>query len=371
MRVHRVLLIALSVLALVLSGSPAQLRARVAADLPSRLTDQEFWQLTEDISEPDGTFRSDNLLSNEMVFARLLPELLAHTKPGGVYLGVGPEQNFTYIAAMKSKIAFITDIRRNNLHLLLMYKAVFELSKDRAEFISRLFTKPRPARLSATSTITEIMTAFWEVTTADEAAYASNLDAIQRHLAKTHGFPLPPSDVEGVARAYRAFYAYGPMMNYAASLSLTTMGGGNGATYRDLMTQADATGQFLTFLGSDEKFNYVKDLEARNLIVPVVGNFSGPKAIRAIGSYVKSRGATVSAFYVSTVEPYLKRDGSFPAFCANVATLPMDDASVFIRPGNIGNLQASGFSVTPADANTPRVGTYQIGVIVPMKNGCS
>jgi len=174
-----------------------------------------------------------------------------------------------------------------------------------------------------------------------------------------------------VALAYRAFYYYGPAMNYSASLSLTPIGGGSAATYKDLMTQADASGQFLTFLGSEEKFAYIKDLEMKNLIVPVVGNFSGPKAIRAIGAYVKGRGTTVSAFYVSTVEPYLKRDGSFPAFCASVATLPLDDASVFIRPGNIVNLQGSGFAVAPPDASTPRLGTYQIGVIVPMKTGCS
>ena len=105
--------------------------------------------------------------------------------------------------------------------------------------------------------------------------------------------------------------------------------------------------------------------------MPVVGNFSGPKAIRAIGTYVRSRGATVAAFYVSTVEPYLKRDGSFPAFCANVATLPMDDASVFIRPGNIGNLGAGGAVIAPPVPGVPRIGTYQIGVIVPMATGCS
>ena len=106
------------------------------------------------MSEPNGAFTSDNLLSNERVFARLVPELVAKTKPGGVYLGVGPEQNFTYIAAMRPRMAFITDIRRGNLHLQLMYKALFELSADRAEFVSRLFTKPRPAGLTATSTVT-------------------------------------------------------------------------------------------------------------------------------------------------------------------------------------------------------------------------
>jgi hypothetical protein len=370
MRPHRIALLVLVALALVAGASPTPLVARVP-DIPARLSDQEFWRLTEDLSEPDGTFRSDNLLSNEMVFARLLPEVLAATKPGGVYMGVGPEQNFTYITAMKSKIAFITDIRRNNLHLLLMYKAVFELSNDRADFISRLFTKPRPAGLSATAPVTDIMDAFWSVTTGDEAAYAANLEAIQRHLTKTHAFPLPAADIQGVAQAYRAFYVYGPSMNYSASLSLTSQSAGNAATYRDLMTQTDANGQFLTFLGSDEKFRYMKDMEARNMIVPVVGNFSGPKAIRAIGAYVRSRGATVSAFYVSTVEPYLKRDGSFPTFCGNVATLPMDDASVFIRPGNVGNLQSSGFVVPQSGAATPRIGTYQVGVVVPMKTGCS
>src|SRR5678809_849042 len=91
--------------------------------------------------------RSDTLASNELVFARVVPDLIARTKPSGVYLGVGPEQNFTYIAAIRPKIAFIPDIRRGNLDLQLMYKALFELSADRADFVSRLFSRKRPAGL--------------------------------------------------------------------------------------------------------------------------------------------------------------------------------------------------------------------------------
>ena len=355
---------------LVAAGMPGSLRLAAFADIPPRLSNQEFWKLTEDLSEPDGTFRSDNVLSNEMVFPQLLPEVIARTKPGGVYMGVGPEQNFTYIVAMRARIAFITDIRRANLHMLLMYKALFELSADRAEFLSRLFNKPRPAGVSKASPIHDLMTAYWNVETGDEPAYAANLAAIQGHLTKAHGFPVSQEDLDGVARAYRVFHWYGPRINYSASLSLTPLGGGNAATYFDLMTQTDANGQGLTYLGSEEKFGYIKDLQARNLIVPVVGNFSGPKAIRAIGAYVKSRGATVTAFYVSTVEPYLRRDGSLPAFCASVATLPMDDASVFIRPGNVANLGATAAAVAPLPPGTPRLGTYQIGVIVPLASGC-
>ena len=340
------------------------------ADIPARLTDQEFWRLTDELSEPDGTFRSDNVLSNEMVFARLVPEVVKAVKPGGVYMGVGPEQNFTYIEAMKARIAFITDIRRANLHMLLMYKALFELSADRAEFLSRLFVKARPAGLSKASTIKQLTDAYWTVATGDEAAYAAGLQAIQNQLTKTHGFKMSEEDLAGVARAYRVFYHYGPQMNYSASLDLTPIGGGNAASYFDLMNQLSDTGEPLTYLGTEAKWAYIKDLQSKNLIVPTVGNFSGPKAIRAIGDYVRSRGATVSAFYVSSVEPYLKRAGTFETFCESVATLPMTDASVFIRTGNLQNLALSSPTIPAVNPGTPRIGTYQTGVVVPLATGC-
>ena len=341
-----------------------------SADIPARLSDQEFWRLVEDLSEPDGTFRSDNVLSNEMTFARLVPDVVKSVKPGGVYLGVGPEQNFTYIEAMKARMAFITDIRRNNLHLLLMYKALFELSADRAEFLSRLFVKSRPAGLTKSSSIQQITDAYWLVETGDEAAYAAGLQAIQNHLTKKHGFPMSPEDLAGVAAAYRAFYFYGPRMNYSASLDLRPLSAGNAATYFDLMNQLGDDGAPLSYLGTEAKFGYIKDLQARNMIVPVVGNFSGPKAIRGIGDYVRKRGATVAAFYVSTVEPYLKRAGTFETFCESVATLPMTDTSVFIRPGNLQNLALSAPVIAPMTPGSPRLGTYQIGVIVPLATGC-
>src|SRR5207244_963063 len=109
--------------------------------LPARLSDRDFWKLVEDVSEPNGSFRSDNLLSNELQFQDVIPELLRVSKPGRAYLGVGPEQNFTYIAALRPAIAFIVDVRRGNLDLQLLYKAVFELSADRAQFVSLLFSR--------------------------------------------------------------------------------------------------------------------------------------------------------------------------------------------------------------------------------------
>src|SRR5205814_381591 len=89
---------------------------------------------------------------------------------GRVYMGVGPEQNFTYIVALKPKIAFIIDIRRGNLDLQLMYKALFELSKDRAEFVSRLFSRRRPDGLGPQSSVRETFAASGLTSITDPAA---------------------------------------------------------------------------------------------------------------------------------------------------------------------------------------------------------
>ena len=365
MGVHKRFAIIPVLLALVLAGASSGAARFVVPELPLRLTDQEFWRLTADLSEPNGAFRSENLLSNEMVLAALLPEVISRTKPGGVYMGVGPEQNFSYIAVMKPRMAFITDIRRGNLHVLLMYKALFEMSKDRAEFVSKLFTKARPATLTATSSIADIMDAYWDILSGDEKAYTANLDAILNHLTKTHTIPLDAEDREGVSRTYRAFYVYGPGMDYSASTLLNQLSGGRAATYRDLMKQTDVNGKALSYLASEASFGVIKDMFAKNMIVPVVGNFSGPKAIRAIGDYVRSKGATVTAFYLSSVEPYLRRDGSMPVFCANAATLPITESSIFIRTGaGASSLQ------TPAALAGQRIGSYQAGAVGPMLNGC-
>jgi len=290
---------------------------RAATTLPSRLSDHEFWQLSSDASEPDGYFRSDNLTSNETGFLRVVPELVARTKQGQVYLGVGPEQNFSYMAATRPALAIIFDIRRGNLLVQLMYKAIFELTRDRADFVSMLFSRPRPERLNADSTVADLFAAFAS-TSNDEALYERNLKAIVDRLVKFHGLPLSPREIEGLARIYRVFFDRGASIRFSP-------------TYVDLMTATDDAGTFRSYLASNASFAFLRELEASNLVVPVVGDFGGPKAIRSIGGYLKARGATVGAFYLSNVEQYLYQDGKWPAFCRNVATLPLDGTSTFIR----------------------------------------
>src|SRR5262245_9107094 len=139
-----------------------------AGPVPGQLTDEEFWRLSSASSEPDGYFRSDNLLSNETNFQYVIPGLLEVAKPGRVYMGVGPEQNFTYIAALKPSMAFIVDIRHGNLDLHLMYKALFELSANRAEFVSKLFSRKQPANMNNESTANQLFSALLRTEPSEE-----------------------------------------------------------------------------------------------------------------------------------------------------------------------------------------------------------
>jgi hypothetical protein len=341
---HRLPVAASLALLVVLSMPTGARLLQAAADtLPSRLTDEAFWQLSQQLSEPNGYFRSDNLLSNELFYPEVLPQLERQTRAGGVYLGVGPEQNFNYIVALRPRMAFITDVRRGNLHTQLMYKALFEMSSDRADFFGRLFTKKRPDGLTGSSTATEIVAKYWDrsAVTLGEEHYRRNLQAIKDHLTKgPHRLPLPKEDLDGIEYVYYNFYWFGPSITYNSSQPGGR--GNNMATYADLMSATDADGAVRSFLASEETFRFIRDLESRNLIVPVVGNFGGAKALRAVGQYVRDHGATIAAFYLSNVEQYLTQDGTWGQFCANVATMPLDETSTFIRSGQRGFSRAGG-----------------------------
>ena len=327
---RRLLLLAGSIVPACLVALPLLVGVRTAAEaLPTRLTDQEFWKLSSEFSEPDGRFRSDNLLSNELWLQYVIPELLKSAKTGRVYMGVGPEQNFTYITSLRPAMAFVIDIRRGNLDLHLMYKALFELSADRAEFVSRLFARKRPSGSTEKSTAAEIFEAFAGAER-DEALAKDTLQAIRDQLTGKHGFALSDLDWGGVEYVYNAFSMFGPRIQYS-STGTGFYGGGRQPSYADLMMAADADGVARSYLNSEESFRFLKNLESRNLLVPVVGNFAGPKAIRAVAKYLKDTGATVSAFYLSNVEMYLQQDGIWGDFCNNVKSLPLDESSTFIR----------------------------------------
>jgi hypothetical protein len=290
--------------------------------LPPALSDEEFWRLSTSVSEPAGAFEySSNLVSNETHFVHAIRML---RPAGGVYIGVGPEQNFSYIARLQPAMAFIVDIRRENRSLHLMYKALFELSADRADFVSRLFSRERPATLTP-NTSTQDLFATYDAAMPDARLYDATARLVRERLLGVRRFPLSPDDLAGIEDALHAFYANGPDIHYGRSRP----GEAPDPSYRALMTATDVSGQNRSYLATEKAFAFVKDLHARNLIVPVVGDFAGPHAIRRVGDYVRQHEAVVTAFYGSNVEVYLTRRQT-EALCGSLATLPYDSQTWFI-----------------------------------------
>ncbi|HUK32521.1 MAG TPA: hypothetical protein VLV86_01345, partial [Vicinamibacterales bacterium] len=244
-------------------------RGLAARSVPDQLSDQQFWQLIEDFSEPNGYFRSDNLLSNENAFQHVVPTLQTMLPAGGVYLGVGPEQNFTYIAAIKPRLAFIVDIRRGNMNLQLLYKAFMEASRDRADFLSRLFARARPKDLTDKSSVDDLLDAYELASPSEELHHRYLQEAIDS-LTKTHKFALTPDDLRGIEYVSDAFFKAGPDLNY--SFSGFPFGGGfRFPTYSVLMTETDGAGQHRSYLATEENYRIVADMEKRNAIVPITG----------------------------------------------------------------------------------------------------
>jgi hypothetical protein len=320
-------IIAMGTLAFSMSG------LRAADSLPAEYTDAEFWRMVNDFSEPNGAYDYENFVSNEISYQNVIPELQRVTRPGGVFLGVGPEQNFTYVAALKPKMAFVIDIRRQNMIVHLMYKALFEISPDRAEFVSRLFSRKKPAGLGATSSVDAILQAF-ESAPSDPQLNAETLRAIKDRLIKQRQFKPVGDDEAKLEYVFNVFSRGGPMMDFGFP-----SGAPNNTlpSYINLLTAGDMQGKKWSYLASEENYTFVRQMQQKNLIVPLVGDFSGTKTLKAIAQHLKDRGALVSVFYISNVEDYIEPRWS--TYVANVNALPQDDSSVLLRFRTLQNTQ--------------------------------
>jgi hypothetical protein len=313
-----------------LVASTAAAQSRRA--LPDSLTDREFWQFFTTMSEESGTFPSENFVSNEKTYQYVIPTLQRTLTPNGVYLGVGPEQNFTYIANLAPRLAVIFDIRRQNAMAHLMYKALFELSPTRPEFVARLFSRPLTVPIPASATPEAIFIAI-AVAPASDSAYEANWKAIVDRLTVTHGFAMSDDDLRSMRRVFEAFRVAGPDISYAFRLGSAppTVTQWH-VTYAQIQTVTNADSVNTAYLANEEMYGRVRTMQRRNLIVPVVGDFAGPKAIRGVADYLKAHDAVVTAFYLSNVEQYLfngYRDDQ--RFYRNVLALPLDSTSTFIR----------------------------------------
>ena len=312
----RPLLLLLQVLAL--GASPAS----------ARQSSGDFSALVARLSEPGGYFDSDNLVSNETSYLHVIPALHALEVRGGVYLGVGPEQNFSYMAEIKPDLAILIDIRRDNMLLHLLLKAMFETARNRMEYLCLLYGRPAPRDpLRWTGAPLEDLLTYLDITPGDSAVFAKDHAALLERVGR-YGVQLADSDRATLARFHEEFFRSGLEIPFPSRGRSSRPGY---PTERQLYLATDLDGRQQSYLATEDRFRTVRDLERRDRVVPVVGDLSGQVAMPAIAKYLAERGLRVSAFYVSNVEMYLFRSGTFSRYAENMRALPSDPGSVIVR----------------------------------------
>lgn len=292
------------------------------------IADSSFVRLIEELSEPSGYFDTDNLISNETSYLHVIGKLDELGLEGGAYLGVGPDQNFSYIAQLRPRVAYILDIRRDNMLQHLLFKSLFVLAGSRVEYMCSLFGRPPPrGGGSWDGAEIEDLVAYIDSTEVDPRLLMRTMEEVELVLSRV-GLGLSEEDRFTIRRFHEVFARAGLDLRFSSHNRPPLP---DYPTYRRLLLERDLRGRRSSYLAEEEDYRYLRSLQRRNLIIPVVGDFAGDHALRAIGRDVAARGATVTAFYTSNVELYLMRDGVFDRFAANLASLPFDDRSVIIR----------------------------------------
>ena len=311
----------IALLAVFLASSVATRSASASRD------HKAFAALSARLSEPGGYFDSDNLISNETSYLHIIGKLRELGIKGGVYVGVGPDQSFSYIAKIRPKMAIMIDIRKDNLLQHLLFKALFARSRNRIEYLCTFFGKPFPKTKGWESRNVKDMVEYIDSTASDPKLFENTSREVRNQIQK-YGISLSQSDQETITKIQRAFFSAGLDIKYS---SYHRPPRSIYPPYRELLLEADLEGQQQSYFNSEDDFQFVKKLEDQDMIVPVVGDLSGPQAMKAIGQYIAEIKEHVSAFYVSNVEFYLNRQGTYDKFIENVKSFPIDNRSLIIR----------------------------------------
>ncbi len=280
------------------------------------------------LSEPEGYFDSDNFVSNEASYLKVIPALERLGVRGGVYLGVGPDQNYSYIADIRPTLAFLVDIRRQNALQHLYYKALFQLSADRAEYLERLFGRRIRTRSFAYSDagISELMARVDEADR-DPLFGRRKIDEACRTI-RAWGIGLDGADINSIRYIAEAFMEAGPDMRFSSYNRPPRL---HHPTYRQLLEETDWSGAQRSFLAQEQRFRFIKQMHRENRILPVVGDLGGSSALQRIAAEVRRRGLQVECFYVSNVEFYLFGGERWRRFVENIQALPWAPNGVLIR----------------------------------------
>lgn len=269
------------------------------------------------------------LVSNETDYQRILPLLNMTVSPNGIYIGVGADQNFTFMATTHPSFSFIIDYHPENQYLHHLFKTCFELAPTRQAYLSILFSKPLTPEIKNNQAVSlsELVTYFDGVESADDL-FDQNGPLIRASLNRFKP-TLPDEALDTIDRMRGLFRLHHSGLK--TRLDTATWQGRPYPAYRDCLLAVDNEGRNWHFLNSNDRYARIKKMQEQNRIIPVVGDWSGEKTLRELASFTEKRGKTVSVLYVSNVEEFLFREGRFEAYMENIERLPVDANSLIVR----------------------------------------
>ncbi|MDB5351524.1 MAG: hypothetical protein JWN86_2771 [Planctomycetota bacterium] len=271
-------------------------------------------------SEPESGAPAENLVSNEDSYTRVVSDLSRRASRGGVFLGVGPEQNFSLIAASSPGLAILMDYRRRNALLHLVHKALFTLSSDRWGYLSRLIARGPERKPTDEASPKSLVAAFREAPF-DRQRLGREIREVRRYL-----LPLglvAEGEWETISTIQARLAGAGMEARFLGLPGYPTMG-------RMIVTTRGGN-EPAHFLGSEASYQVVRELQLTDRIVPLVGDFAGAGAMGRLRAGLREMGLALSVVYISDVEFFLFRSGKFNEYIRNLAAFPRLDTAVIVR----------------------------------------
>ncbi|MCY1068518.1 hypothetical protein OV090_27495 [Nannocystis sp. RBIL2] len=195
---------------------------------------------------------------------------------GGVYVGVGSDQNYTLAAAAGSELIFLLDIDQSVVDLHRCYEALIEASPDPKILFDRW-------KAEAEGDSAKIL----------ETAYAG----------------LPDADRKRIVRLYRA--------------ARETV-----YVHLDRVYRRRQGEQPTAWMSNPEMYQYIRGMFLADRVRMMAGDLTGPNSLQSVGAAAKAMGLPVRIVYFSNAEEYFDYNKQF---VANVEALAGDEQSLVLR----------------------------------------
>lgn len=287
----------------------------------------EHWRhMVSTLSLP-GASSSPGYVCQNGSYLQVAKSLVARAPADGVYIGVGQDENLSYIALTRPVLALVVGSNHDQLLLQLMYKALFEIAADRQAFLVGLLgadgSELRPA--SPDDRLSLLMDRVGRLPRT-EASFESAHRAIQRRVV-SFGLDLGPDANSKLRDVHQAFFRRGLELRHAPNDRT-----GNPETFPTLRTVLESVspdGAVRSFLGTSAYFDSVRRLHASNRIVPLVGTL--PDALPVVAAFLRQRSLEVGVVHVSSTELAIATPQAFAKWTRSLATLPKSKGALFIR----------------------------------------